>query len=128
MFKEFFTEIGPSVTIKIPSSSKPFESFLKKASTILPGRYITINQLKDAFFSIKMNKSTGVDKISFNVIKNCFVELSDILRYFFYLPWKQGYLQILWRLRKWPLYSKLMTLVKLVIIVQFLFCHVSRKN
>ena len=30
-----------------------------------------------------MNKSTGADEISFNVIKNCFGELSDILRYVF---------------------------------------------
>ena len=28
-----------------------------------------------------MNKSTGIDEISFSVIKNCFKELSDILRY-----------------------------------------------
>ena len=30
-----------------------------------------------------MSKSTGADEISFNVIKNCFGELSDILRYVF---------------------------------------------
>ena len=35
------------------------------------------------FFSLKMNKSTGADAISFNVIKNCFGELSDIMRYLF---------------------------------------------
>ena len=28
-----------------------------------------------------MNKSAGADEISFNVIKNCFGELSYILRY-----------------------------------------------
>ena len=35
-FSEFFTEIGPSLARKIPSPSKPFESFLKKASAKLP--------------------------------------------------------------------------------------------
>ena len=37
-----------------------------------------------------MNKSTGPDKISFNVIKNCFGELSDILRYVFDLSLQTG--------------------------------------
>ena len=80
---EFFTEIGPSFARDIPTPSKPFESFLKKASTTLPERYLNINKLKDPFFSLKMNKSTGADEISFNVIKYCFGELIDILRYVF---------------------------------------------
>ena len=63
--------------------------FLKKASTTLPEKCLTINELKDTFFSQKMNTSTGTDEIPFNVIKNCFGELNDILRYVFNL-----YLQI----------------------------------
>ena len=47
----------------------PLKVFLKKASTTLPERCITVNELKDAFFSLKMNKSTGAYEISFNVIK-----------------------------------------------------------
>ena len=46
--------------------------------------------MKDAFFSLKMNKSTGADEISFSVIKNCFGELSDILRYIFDLSLQAG--------------------------------------
>ena len=71
-FNEFFTEIGPSLARKISTPIKLFESFLKKTSTTLPERCLTINELKDAFFSLKMNKSTGADEISFNEIKNCF--------------------------------------------------------
>ena len=56
---------------------------MKKASTTLPEKYITIKELKDVFFSLKMNKNTGADEISFNVI--LFGELSDILRYAFTL-------------------------------------------
>ena len=81
-FNEFFTEIDQSLARKIPTRSKPFESFLKKNSTTLPERCLTINELKDAFFSLKMNKSTGTDEISFNVIKNCFGELTCKLEYF----------------------------------------------
>ena len=89
-FNEFFTEIGPSLARKISTPSRPFESFFKKGSTILPERCLTINELKDAFFSLKMNKSTGADEISFNVIENCFGELSDILRYVFDLSLETG--------------------------------------
>ena len=45
-FNEFFTEIGPSLGRKISTPSKPFESFLKKTNTTLPGRCLTINELK----------------------------------------------------------------------------------
>ena len=31
-FNEFFIEIGPSLARKIPTPSKPFESFLKKTT------------------------------------------------------------------------------------------------
>ena len=60
-FNEFFTEISPSLARKIPTPSKPVESFLKKLSTTLPERCLTINELKDVIFSLKMNKSTGTD-------------------------------------------------------------------
>ena len=89
-FNEFSTEIGPSLARKIPTPSKPFESFLKKTSATLPERFLTMNELKDAFFALKMNKSAGADEISFNVIKNCFGELSDILRYIFDLSLQTG--------------------------------------
>ena len=68
----------------------PLKVFWKKAGTTLPERYLTINELKDAFFSLKMEKSTGADKISFNVIKNGFGELIDTLRYDFDLSFQTG--------------------------------------
>ena len=42
-------------------------------------------RIKGCFFlkNKSMNKSTSADEISFNVMKNCFEELSDILRYVF---------------------------------------------
>ena len=62
-FSEFFTEIGPSLARKAPIPSKPFESFLKKTSTTLPERCLTINELKDSFPPLKMNESTGADEM-----------------------------------------------------------------
>ena len=46
---------------------------------------LSINELKDAFFSIKINKSPGHDEVSFNVIKKCFGELCEPLMHLFNL-------------------------------------------
>ena len=46
---------------------------------------LTVNELKEAFFSLKINKSPGYDDISFNVIRNWFGPLlkSAIFNLFF---------------------------------------------
>ena len=60
-FMEFFREIGPYLARKIPTPSKSFESFLKKKnSTALPEICLTINELRNAFFSLKRNKRVPV--------------------------------------------------------------------
>ena len=33
---------------------------------------LSINELKEAFCSLKINKSSGVDDVSFNIIQNAF--------------------------------------------------------
>ena len=63
-FNKYFLGIGPSLAKIIPDSSMPFESFLKRVKTTLPGQSLSINKLKDIFFSLKTNKSSGVDKIN----------------------------------------------------------------
>ena len=44
---------------------------------------VSINELRDAFFSFKLNKSPGYDEISFNVVKKCFSELWEPLKHVF---------------------------------------------
>ena len=34
-------------------------------------KLVSINELRDALFSFKLNKSPGYDEISFNVFKKC---------------------------------------------------------
>ena len=51
---------------------------------------LSINELKDAFFSLKINKSPGHDGVSFNVIKKCFGELCEPLKYLFNLSIVKG--------------------------------------
>ena len=51
---------------------------------------LSINELKDAFFSLKINKSPGHNGVSFNVMKNCFRELCEPLKYLFNLSIVKG--------------------------------------
>ena len=46
--------------------------------------------MKDAFFSLKINKSSGYDEISFNVFKKCFGELYDPIKFIFELSLEKG--------------------------------------
>ena len=43
----------------------------------------SINELKNAFFSLKLNKIAGYDNISFDAIRNCFDKIYDLLQYAF---------------------------------------------
>ena len=78
-FNGFFTNIGQKLDFQIPKSSKTFES-----------KPLSINELKDAFFSLKINKSSGVDDVSFNIIKKCFGVLLELLIYLFQLSLEKG--------------------------------------
>ena len=71
-FNKYFGNIGLTLAKNIRSPSIPSESFLKRANTALPSQSLSINELKDAFFSLKTNKSPGADDINFNVIKHRF--------------------------------------------------------
>ena len=75
---------------KIPNASKQFDFYLIKVNTSMESQPLSINELKDAFFSLKINKSPGHDGVSFNVIKKCFGELCEPLKYLFNLSIVKG--------------------------------------
>ena len=68
---------------QIPESKNTFESYLVKTSAKMQHKSVLINELRDAFFSLKLKKSPGYDKISFHVVKKCFSELCKPLKYVF---------------------------------------------
>ena len=51
---------------------------------------VSINELRDAFFSFKCNKSPGYDEISFNIVKKCFSELCELFKHVFNLSIENG--------------------------------------
>ena len=70
---------------QIPESKNTFGSYLVKTSATVQHKSVWINELRDAFFSLKLNKSPGYDEISFNVVENGFSESCEPLKYVFNL-------------------------------------------
>ena len=56
-FNDFFRNIGKTLASQIPKSSKTFETYINKVNVIRDSKALSINELKDAFFSLKINKS-----------------------------------------------------------------------
>ena len=65
----FFTNIRTNWANKIPNPSRPFDSYITKVNTSMESQPLSINELKDAFFSLKINKSPDHDGMDFNVIQ-----------------------------------------------------------
>ena len=93
-FTSFFTNIGRKLASKIPNASKTFESYISKPDSIMKTKQLSMNELKDDFFSLKINKSLGYDDISFNVLKKCFGSLCEPLKYLFNLSIEKGISQM----------------------------------
>ena len=89
-FNKFFTNIGPKLASNIPEATKPFQSFLNETQTTMSSDALSVSELKEAFYSLKTNKSPGYDEVSFNIVGKCFGELNDPLKYLFGLSLKDG--------------------------------------
>ena len=93
-FNDFFTNVGQKLASQIPKSSKAFETYINKVNFIMDSKPLSINELKDAFFSLKINKSSGVDDVSFNIIKKSFGWLCEPLTYLFQLSLEKEVFQM----------------------------------
>ena len=85
-FNKYFSDIGPKLAKDIEMSSIDFRSYIKEHESVQSECDLTVDELKEAFFSLKIDKSLGYDGISFNVVKNCFGPLTKPLMYIFNLP------------------------------------------
>ena len=82
-FNKSFTQIFSKLAKDIGTSTKIFKEYIKKHDTTQAEKVKSVNELKDAFFFLKINKSTGYDDISFNVVKKCFGVLHKPLLHIF---------------------------------------------
>ena len=83
---KFFTEVGPNLANKINPPRKLFHEYFKKYQTCQPENAISVNELKDWLFYLKINKSAGCDDISFNVVRpisvlSCFSKILERIMY-----------------------------------------------
>ena len=74
---------------KFPLLRTAFETYVETANSTMESNPLSINELKDALFSLKINKTPGYSEISFNVVK-CFGELYDTLKFIFELSLEKG--------------------------------------
>ena len=55
-FNAFFTNIGGKLASKIPNASATFKYYINKPDPLMETKHLLMNELKDAFFSLKINK------------------------------------------------------------------------
>ena len=84
-FNKFFANIRIELASQIPTAKTTFETYAETVNSTMGSNPLSINELKDAFFSLKISKCPGYDEISFDVVKKCFGELYDPLKFIFEL-------------------------------------------
>ena len=83
---KFFANKVIELASKIPAPKTTFETYVETVNSTMDSNPLSINELKDAFFFLKTNQSPGYDKI----VKNCFVELYDPLKFIFEISLEKG--------------------------------------
>ena len=85
-FNNFFTNVGPNSAKTVPNSSNSFTH----SHSIMEKNSLSINELKETFFSLITNKSPGYSDINFHVVKKCFGEINEPLKHFSNLSLENG--------------------------------------
>ena len=79
-FNEYFSNIGPEPSSKIDSSNYNFETYIKSAkSEFAAFQPVTVSQISHLLHGLSGNEATGIDKISFKIIKLAAPVISDSL-------------------------------------------------
>ena len=78
-FNKFFINAGSNLADKVPTSSTNFKSYLPNIATALRDKPLLEKEFKDAYFTLKTNKSLGYDNLHVNVIKSMYHELKTPL-------------------------------------------------
>ena len=90
-FNKYFTEIGPSLANRISTLLANFDTYLNNKCNIFQLETpLSMNELNDAFYSLKTNRSPGYDSISSSIIKQCFGTLNRPLHYIYNISLQTG--------------------------------------
>ena len=89
-FNDFFVTVGPKLADSIPATTRNFETYVNTIPNIMSEYNLSDSEFQNAFFSLKANKSPGVDGISYDIVKTCFDSVSSPLKHIFQLSLKNG--------------------------------------
>ena len=89
-FSKYFVNVFPNLASNIQCTDKKFEDFLTKSITTLQGKDLFVNELKDALYSLKPNKSLPYYNINYDAIRNAFGSLLKLLKHVFNLSLTKG--------------------------------------
>ena len=78
---KYFTNIGPSLTSKIPNKQGGFEKYLPNCNTVINDTLLTHEEVRNVFYSLKTSENSDYDDISLNAIHNIFDYIVEPLRY-----------------------------------------------
>lgn len=87
---KYFTNVGSSLAKNIPQSSKQFTEYLNYHKQNLVNDELSIQELEDAFKTLKRNKAAGFDDINPNMIIEAFEEIKIPLFSIFHESLKKG--------------------------------------
>lgn len=83
LFNEHFTEIGPSLAAKLPTSSKRFDEYITPTKSTFTLDQISVADVQLLLKNIKTDKATGLDKIPCRLVKEATQVIAVSLCYIF---------------------------------------------
>ena len=89
-FNSYFLNIGPNLAAFISENTTTFQNYIQYDSLYLSTINLTDIELKYAFASLKINKSSGYDDISVDVVKKVYDEIFVILKHIFNISLSKG--------------------------------------
>ena len=81
----YFVNIGPNLASSIPETNTALQNYIHYDGPCINTINRTDLELKNAFASLKTNKSSGYDDVSVDVVKKVSDEIFVILKHFQYL-------------------------------------------
>ena len=88
-FNDFLRNISQKLVSQIPKSSKIFKRYIKKVNVIMNSKPLSINELKDVFFSLKI-KAQVLTMLVLILLKNALGVIYEPLIYLFQLSFEKG--------------------------------------
>ena len=89
-FNSYFVNIGPNLAASIPERKMSFQNYIHYNGPCLSTINLTDLELENAFASLKINKSSGYDDISADVVKRESDEIFVIPKHIFNISLAKG--------------------------------------